>query len=464
MPENGLLRKLINLLPIAAILTFVGLYFTLSYYNRWASDDFSYSGIINMHGSVWKATVFFYYNWSSGFVANLFYFIVNYLTSLSKYVGWYNISILLFFNLSVYLLLKEFIVFKSGYIYGITSALISAVFFFSSLNIQENWFWVIGSNAYQVPVSLLNFAVYFLLRYYNNNRQINFCLACFFVFIFSQFYVHYACTLFFLLLLYMAYYWWVYKKLDTGIVFLLMLCIVGVVIFITAPGNYVRLHVVQMQKASAPVIYPIAVQIKIALQGYLNHIVKARLPYLIVFLIPAAMLISTNFVQFKNPRFKINIRTTAALIMVAIIASFIITGAIMYMAIKWMYGSERSYLLIMWLLVISVLIVLSWLLNKMKDNIKLLFMVQFIAVSAFAYYSLKTYYVQRPVVEKYAEAEDNRIQLIQKLAHDETKGVITLEPLPDSGLLMSAEISNDTAAYVNFDMKNCFALKCNIKI
>jgi len=244
----------------------------------------------------------------------------------------------------------------------------------------------------------------------------------------------------------------------------LLICIVGVIIFTTAPGNFVRLHAEHKLKGATSAIFPLSLQIKIALKAWIDHILKGKLPYATVFLIPAAVLISTNFEKFRNPRIKIDIRSIALLLTGVVTMAFIINGSIMYLAIKWVYGSERSYLLIMWLLIITLLVALSVILYKVKYNTKPILIAHFLAISFFSYYSLKTCYVQLPIVKKYSEAEDKRVEFIQKLARDRTSGIVTLDSLPESGLLMSAEISKDTLGYVNFDMKNCFGLQCDIRI
>ena len=65
-------------------------------------------------------------------------------------------------------------------------------------------------------------------------------------------------------------------------------------------------------------------------------------------------------------------------------------------------------------------------------------------------------------VSKYAAALDERTNYLLKL--QENKNTIELKPLPSSGYLYSAEISEDTNYFVNQHYKNGLFLDFNIRL
>jgi len=91
---------------------------------------------------------------------------------------------------------------------------------------------------------------------------------------------------------------------------------------------------------------------------------------------------------------------------------------------------------------------------------------------AFAFYStviplgLSTLYFgyqfvhQQSIVSKYAKAYDERIQLVK--AQDSTLQLLELKPLPNSGLLYSAELSADTTYFTNQHFKAGLNVKFNV--
>ena len=73
---------------------------------------------------------------------------------------------------------------------------------------------------------------------------------------------------------------------------------------------------------------------------------------------------------------------------------------------------------------------------------------------------LKEYHI----IKYYAQKHDYRTNLILE-KRDTFKGeILILEKLPPSGILLTAEISKDTASYINHDMRNYFKLPFAIAI
>ena len=74
------------------------------------------------------------------------------------------------------------------------------------------------------------------------------------------------------------------------------------------------------------------------------------------------------------------------------------------------------------------------------------------------YFNVKTLINQYPVVVKYAQAHDARTNIILNSKQNFTGNLLLLDSLPPSGILFSAEMSKDSAFYINKDMKSRFDL------
>ncbi len=72
------------------------------------------------------------------------------------------------------------------------------------------------------------------------------------------------------------------------------------------------------------------------------------------------------------------------------------------------------------------------------------------------------YINQKIITSKYAKAYDQRMIYIK--SNNDNIELLELAPLPPSGMLFSAELSNDTSHFSNQHLKKALNLKFNIKI
>ncbi len=71
---------------------------------------------------------------------------------------------------------------------------------------------------------------------------------------------------------------------------------------------------------------------------------------------------------------------------------------------------------------------------------------------------------QKKITTNYARSVDKRIQFLKSFIDDGENAAIVLERLPDSGLLLSSEISSDPSDFRNQHLKNYFGIENDILI
>jgi len=76
----------------------------------------------------------------------------------------------------------------------------------------------------------------------------------------------------------------------------------------------------------------------------------------------------------------------------------------------------------------------------------------------------KTALEQKEIAGQYAQAVDARLQFLTTLVQPDDSSTIFLEPLPQNGMLMSSEISTDTADFRNEHLEKFLGLKASLRI
>ena len=76
----------------------------------------------------------------------------------------------------------------------------------------------------------------------------------------------------------------------------------------------------------------------------------------------------------------------------------------------------------------------------------------------------KTAMEQKKISTEYAQAVDARMQFLTTLVDPEDSSTIFLEALPPNGMLMSSEISTDTADFRNEHLEKFLDLKASLRI
>jgi hypothetical protein len=114
---------------------------------------------------------------------------------------------------------------------------------------------------------------------------------------------------------------------------------------------------------------------------------------------------------------------------------------------------------------VSVFIALSGLQlgNVLKVHQRKFLIISSTALAILFLLLVKIFFEQKKITALYAAAYDNRMQILIQSKTDSPQKEISLEPLPPSGMLYSAEISTDTNDFHNRHLKNYLQLNITPK-
>lgn len=441
---------------------FIGLYLFLSFYNRISTDDFYFLNSVNKYGIV-GGTIHEHATWSGRWTSVLLTHFVLFFHKLNYSLFLYQVSILLLFITSIYRLLKNLnylfwqVALKSSELLN-TSIFIISAFFYTCFKIDETWFWLCASSNYLLSV------VFFILgisAIINPKKSIfNFTLT-----IFSFTYLGGSCeplALFssFILLLFAL---GIYLKrtsipLPTTLLFsrtltAFLFCLGSFVLLYIANGNRIREQFFE----DISVFECFLINFKTT-----GMIVLLRLPtiilYLILFSVPAFYLGLSQKVrpQSKKTLFKRIVTIGIVYGLLIYIYQFPVTYVTKDIAA---YRALFPITLLTFLTSMLIFYHVGLMLN-LKEEIKQFFLLaSLIGVIILNIYTLSR---QISTVPKYTKAYDERIDLLLKNKNNPETNCLV--PLPNSGLLLSAEISSDTSFFSNTHLKLGLGIKSNIKL
>lgn len=218
-------------------------FFLIAYYNRLTGDDFCGISAVNNHG-VFGATKELYCNWEGAYAQGIVYYFFCDLFQNSTSLFSYNLIILcclaFSFSFFIFTLLKNYFMFLISKTEAFVIALILiGALYFSTSEFGEIWYWLCGSSSYLMPLVFLFFA--FGIASTKSKSFISIVLVIILIFLFSGFRVNYTLTLILGLFLLMMFDFFKTKKINRMFLLMLIVAVVGLIVFMAAPGNSIRL-------------------------------------------------------------------------------------------------------------------------------------------------------------------------------------------------------------------------------
>jgi hypothetical protein len=233
----------------------------------------------------------------------------------------------------------------------------------------------------------------------------------------------------------------------------MLFIVAGTGIYVLAPGNYKRLAYQKILMAKQH-HYSFAYQLSYIPLHIFQSLVFTKLIFVLAFAIPIAYMLF-ELLESGNTKLNRNIMLKALAVFFALfIFALLSNTAILYKAYGWGMSSRTMlHLNIFFILVFicSVLLIFSQVIKRKS-------FIFYLPLCICIYLNIKTLINQYPVVAKYAKAHDDRTQVIKQASLNYKGELLLLEPLPPSGIFMSAEMDRDTLNYVNVDMKSRFDL------
>lgn len=455
------------LFSIGCIL-FLLLFLVLSYYNRLAADDFYYLGGYSERG-VWGCMRDLYFGYSgrwtayllTGFIIrlhsfSLFHFVFNVFTLLVLILILYS-TIRIFFTekLKLHLSIKHNLLF---------SLILSCSLFFSTYGIGETWFWLVQVCTYlwSIIMSLILLNVLLAEKF----KAIHFP-----VIIISTVYIGGASESFALVNIFLlsaclffsntkpSSEWIPFprsKNLNFKIILALLFLLISFTITMLAPGNEIRYNA--LPKVSFPETIWIQIKsfIKIAF-------IKTPLKLHYLLLLSFPWFILGKYLSDSNVKGNLLVSLSSLKKYFILILGFIFIFLIPISFIMSELGPDRALSQISFLITFGFAALFFFLGAKVviKENVfnVLKFCNVLLFIAGISYHLINQY----SITKKYAFAYDQRMEILQKLNKTEQENTIEVQPLPFSGMLTSAEISEDTSHFTNNFLEYALHLKFPVR-
>lgn len=403
-------KNILLITSICMICSYVICYLSISVYNRHCADDFDAIRDVNLYG-IFGSIKHCYISWEGSFTQGLVNYPFNELFKNSISLFWYNaITLLCLYgscSLLVSYITKTFFN-LTGYYAIIISGSVLATLFFTSPSLDEVWFWLVGSASYLWPLTFLFLSIYFILNRQKNGY--NLILACLFCFLFAGTRLNYPIIIGFFYFLFLLHDFRENKKINVTLLLPYLFLVIGVVIYILAPGNTVR-----RGYALANISFNLSTVIIQILKGSLRIILYNnlfQLPYISIILSPVLLFAITFYEKIPAKIKAISIKKTVLHLMLLYFGAMLIHTLIMYFALGDAGGSSRTRLLLH--LIFCVFIAYIYFLlglkykNKLQNKFNLIFSLLLLGCGLFIYKTLH----ELPINKKYVTAYDSRTETI----------------------------------------------------
>jgi hypothetical protein len=423
-----------TILSYVLIISFVLCYLIISFYNRHSADDYDGIAAVNDKG-VLKAWVDQYFSWAGPFSAALIYYVFTFMFKDSTSLFLYNfltLSVLLFSFYHMAKAIGQKVLGTSDTRLTLLSLAFPAAMFFASPRISEIWFWFCGSIEYIWPLSFLFLGIYFALD--ARKRAWCLCLACFFFFLLGGGAINYPLSCGMMYFLIILYTYRKYRRLDKWLWMPFIFLVLGTLVHIVAPGNYVRRSYV-----AHIISYDAAVVTKQVAKGILRvfvYNVFFQLPYMLCILMPFLLAGFLASAKLKERFDKIHF---GKLLLVLSFLLLLIIGVhcfLLYFALGNSGGPGRTRLLLHIMYCLCITAVLFYSGVRYKEKLRRytvpVGLLIFIGFSLFVY---KTMHELRYVIP-YAKAYDERTHRIEEAVAaypTEKTETLYLKALPPSG-------------------------------
>lgn len=460
---KNITEKLWTIAYLIAIVTFWGFFLGVSYFDRFAKDDYSMIGLFDQYGPL-NTAIHFYKTWSGAFGEILIQTATLGAVENCTSLVYYNLFLLLFVSCSLYYLAvvinKKFsFQFSHLDIFIVTQFLLMALFY-GTFAYADNWFWVVGSTAYIFPICLFMLSLGLLLQYYDSRKQWQLTLCLMLSFLLGNYPINYIVPIVMFLGAIVVYDFIINKKIDRVLIFYLVAITSSLFINIIAPGNYVRKQkFAVMYLANHKEIEPSFIhQIIFAPATVAKKLLFDKEVYVLIFCLPLLPLLSkiNNNAKVKTTYLKVSV-----ILLIALLGLIVVTCGITGIAIKkWLHYRTMLAITIVFIgLNISLALLFYSHFRKYIRN-----EIFFPFIMAAVYLNLKTFKLQYPIVSQYAAAHDLRMAQMMAAKNDFKGAVLELDSLPYSGLLYSAEIDKDTSKFPNADMRDALHLPFSIAV
>jgi len=456
----------IQLLLSLCSLSFLLLVLTLSYYNRFAVDDYHYISHLRNLG-VWGSMQYDYTFWGGRWATNLLWSIVYCNYQHSFVLVLFTFSNIIFLVASLFFLLRNIPVLVnikfSSKLTLLNYCAITVMFvFLISPSKGEIWLWAASGFTYLLSIScflcgfamvtarknnIFSYLLMVLCFIYTGGASEVYAITCVFILLFSLLFISKtknpnisASRKSFLI------------KCCIALIFLLIAWIISIV----APGNSERAS--KLPEASVIGTFYMAFS---ALGKLILYKILPLSPWIIPFSLISIYLGYLN----GNEEKKIDWKNYLKKFLYSSILLLFIVYCLLYISCYSLsdMAPDRSLSQILFMIVLFITGWLFFLGYKCIKNAKILSYCFYISTLFIIISLIELTVRQQKIMSAYATATDQRKEYLLDLEKAGNKKVITVKPLPSSGFLYSAEVTEDTLNYRNEHYEDGLGLNYKIK-
>jgi len=456
------------LISISGIIFFV-FYMIYSCFNRFAADDYYYIYNINKIG-VWGNMLNDYFSWSGRWTVNLLWSLLYLNFNINWVLPLATTLLFTIFYISIVLVLKKIVIrfFPDHSLLKYPPQLLAIIFvqfvFFVSSGKGEIWFWPASFFTYLLSVSCfltgysllfsgkkLSFifsAIIIMCFVYAGGASESYTLNYFIIIVVSAMLIIKSPKIFSL-----ASREIIFKRLIFFTTFMLISFIISVI----SPGDSTRMKALPEPTVFKGLLFSMKTLYHLVFLKFLPNI-----HYFILFII-SWFFVGTSLNRSEKGKtfYSFTKKFFVSLTILVIITAIMIFPSC-YTLSDIVPDRGLSQVIISWTAFFSAWafksghhITISKNIASTLFRLSIVIMILNSAIVGF---------VQIPVMASYTKAFDKRTSLLKELQKKGNTKTITLNKLPPSGFLYSAEISKDSSYFVNVHLQKGLLLDFNIKL
>jgi hypothetical protein len=443
-------------------IAFLLLYIFLSSNNRYAADDYYYLKNVRDSG-VWNGMIISYTTWVTRWTALLFLNVIFLFNDLFHSLLPYQIFTLtaLWTVLIVFMKVIDQRFFHFGFstvVHFIYTLILIASFFFFSFSVAETWFWITSTSMYLWSIIFFLAGVALILSL-KKKMLVSMCCAACFIFIGGA---SESMAISIGVFLFVTIIYHVYKRnnprafLSSSENILLIIAFISLAVSLlityAGPGRMIR----QSALPDTTVLNAVFITIKSVVKLLLFYL-PVKIHWIIFFIVPWIYLGSIHSSDETIFLEKIFLRV------VQFVLVFLVVSFICLFPVSWLLGESgpfRAWILVT--LALSFFCAASgfYIGRYTQWNKKYLSRIVYVTMVAAILFLVIIILDQQKAASAYSEAVDGRMKILKVTRQKET---IVLESLPPSGMLYSAEISDDSSHFTNKHLQNYLQLNSFIR-
>jgi hypothetical protein len=436
-------------------LLFLLLYLLLAFHNRIAVDDFHFLANVQEFGVI-NATFVEYEAWSTRWLSVFVTHLVLNFHDYNYFLTVYHLFVLTVLFISIFYLLRNITSLLNFHLKKLellaVALFISNASFFSSIRIDETWFWICATNTYVLSMA----ALFFGLAGITDKKT---ALRSDALVFFSFFYIGGSCESLAVFIVPLLILFLIYHKLYLAASLPAFIQRRGKIAIVSCLISFAILYSGEGIKIRQTFFQEISIFQGFLLNFKMSGIIFLRyfprlIPFLILFTLPALFLGQRDKALLTGKKlFKKLFLTALVFVGLVLLFQFPIT----YKTLD--VGAYRALFPLTFLALLGFGLLFYFTGKHLRFNFPgWALPLTFLIVATMNFSFLINQY---PIVREYSAAYDQRIAEIKTSL---TEKEINLKPLPPSGLLLSAEIPNDSSHFTRQHFKRAFRLTQHLNI